>query len=224
MLFLGIDDAGRGPAIGPMVLAGVLIEEKDKSKFIKLGIKDSKALLPKKREELTKIVKEKVIEHFHVIVTVDEIDSEKKDGLNLNQREAIAAAQIINEIHKRTKNKKIEVIIDCPSVNIESWKKYLEEFLMARSELKIICEHKADTNHVVVSAASILAKSIREEEVAKLKKKIGADFGSGYAADPTTRRFIYENYDKFKNKGVFRESWSTIKKHRDYKKQKKLFD
>ena len=89
--------------------------------------------------------------------------------------------------------------------------------------MNIDCEHKADFNHVVVAAASILAKVSRDEEIKKLKEKLGVDFGSGYASDPNTRKFIYENYDKFKGNGIFRESWKTIKKHKLLKSQKKLF-
>lgn len=223
MLFLGIDDAGRGPAIGPMVLAGVLINDETRKEFIQLGIKDSKTLLPKKREALAKLIKEKSISHFHIIIPPKEIDNQPNDGLNLNQREAIASAQIINKLYKSAKKEDIVVMIDCPSVNIEAWKQYLEGFVMAKTDLKIICEHKADEKHIEVSAASILAKTIRDSEVEKIKKDIGVDFGSGYAADPLTRKFIYDHYEKYKDKGIFRESWGTIKKHKSYKSQKKLF-
>ncbi|MFA5019842.1 MAG: ribonuclease HII [Candidatus Pacearchaeota archaeon] len=225
MLILGIDDAGRGPVIGPMVLAGVLIDKETEKQFVKLGIRDSKTLLPKKREELAKIIKERVIDSFCVKISVDEIDNKSGDRLNLNQREAVASAQIINQIAKRLKDKKekIGVIIDCPSVNIPAWKDYVEKFLMARGNIELVCEHKADVNHVVVSAASIVAKTTRDAEIEKIKKQIGINFGSGYSSDPVTRKFIYDNYDKFKDKGIFRESWDTIKKYKLHGAQKKLF-
>ncbi|MBS3066773.1 ribonuclease HII [Candidatus Pacearchaeota archaeon] len=221
MLILGIDDAGRGPVIGPMVLAGVLIKKETEREFIELGVRDSKTLLPNKREALAKIIKEKAISWFHVIISVNEIDDVNKDGMNLNDREAVASAMIINKLNKKKEN--IKVIIDCPSVNIEAWKNYLEKFLVGRANLEISCEHKADENNVVVGAASILAKTIRDAEIEKIKKSLGVDFGSGYTADPLTRKFIYTSYDKYKDKGIFRESWSTIKKHKLIRKQKKLF-
>jgi len=221
MLILGIDDAGRGPVIGPMVLAGVLINKDTEKEFVELGVKDSKMLLPKKREALAKLIKEKSVSWFHVIISVDEIDDVNKDKMNLNDREAVAAAMIINKLNKKKEN--IKVIIDCPSVNVKSWKEYLERFLVGRANLEIACEHKADVNHIIVGAASILAKTIRDGEIEKIKKSIGVDFGSGYAADPVTRKFIYTSYDTYKDKGIFRESWGTIKKHKDRGKQKKLF-
>lgn len=214
---LGIDDAGRGPVIGPMVLAGVLINKETESYFRKLDIRDSKIVLPKKRQMLAEEIRKKA-KTFEVIISVDEIDS--KD-LNLNQKEAVAAAQIVNKLN----NKKdlIKVVVDCPSTNINAWKEYLEQFLIGGSNLSVVCEHKADANHVSVAAASILAKVTRDAEIEKLKKKLNVDFGSGYPSDPKTRSFVYEHYDEIKGKGVFRESWGTIKKHKSYKTQKKLF-
>ena len=73
----------------------------------------------------------------------------------------------------------------------------------------IICEHKADFNHVVVGAASILAKVTRDAEIEKIKQKIGIDFGSGYSSDPKTINFLKEHANDTKLKGIFRESWST---------------
>lgn len=224
MLILGIDDAGRGPVIGPMVLAGVLVNQETEKEFIKLGIRDSKTLVPRKRTSLAEEIKKLSISHHEVIIPVREIDGKDNDNLNLNQREAIASATIINKLNKSLKTKEtIKVIIDCPSVNIQSWKEYLEKFIIGKANLTIICEHKADINHISVSAASILAKTTRDAEIEKIKKSINVDFGSGYSSDPTTRKFIYDHYDKYKDKDIFRESWGTIKKHKARGKQKTLF-
>jgi len=221
MLILGIDDAGRGPVIGPMVLAGVLIDSEDEGKLKELDVKDSKQIIPKKRERIEKEIK-KIADSYHaVIISVDEIDNKNNDGLNLNQREAVGMAVIINKLNN--KNQQIKVVIDCPSTNIKSWKEYLEKFIIGGSNLNIVCEHKADENYIEVGAASILAKVTRDNEIKKLKEKLGVDFGSGYSADPVTRKFVYDSYDKFKGKGVFRESWGTIKKYKMSKVQKKLF-
>src|SRR3989338_322979 len=221
MLILGIDDAGRGPVIGPMVLAGVLATHEIEKEFVKLGIRDSKMLLPKKREALAKEIREKSLGVHAVIISVHEIDGKDNNNLNLNDREAIAAAQIINKLNK--KKEQIKVVIDCPSVNLNAWKEYVERFVIGKSNLTIVCEHKADVNHISVSAASIIAKTTRDGEIEKIKKEIGANFGSGYSSDPTTRKFVYEQYDKYKDKGIFRESWGTIKTHKAHATHKKLF-
>ncbi|GAI76510.1 unnamed protein product, partial [marine sediment metagenome] len=85
-----------------------------------------------------------------------------------------------------------------------------------------ICEHKADKNHISVSAASILAKSVREKEMEKLKEKYGKEMGSGYTSDPLTSKFINNNTRKHKNTGLFRKSWSTWKKAKAKAEQRKL--
>jgi len=125
----------------------------------------------KKRRILGEEIKKLSISSYEVLISVSEIDNEDNENLNLNQREAVGMAQIINKLSKSIKSKeKIEVIIDCPSTNIESWKSYLENFILGRTNLHIVCEHKADVNHISVGAASILAKVRRDAEVEKISK------------------------------------------------------
>ena len=190
-LILGIDDAGRGPVIGPMVLAGCLVDSETEKEFKKLGVKDSKQLTQKRREFLEKIIKEKVKGFETVVITPNEIDTSNKEGIKLNEVEALAAAKIINKLNPE--NEKIKVIVDCPSVSIKSWQDYLKMHIKNLSNLEVSCEHKADINHVSVSAASILAKSQREREMDKLKKEFGDEIGSGYGADPVTKKFLAKN-------------------------------
>ncbi len=218
-LILGIDDAGRGPLIGPMVLAGCLIDEKTEAEFRKMGVRDSKQLTPKRREFFEKQVREKSKDCETVLLYPKEIDSKNAEGIKLNELEAIACAKIINKLNNG--NKKIKVIIDCPSVSISKWTDFLKTQIKDLSNLEICCEHKADRNHVVVSAASILAKTEREREVSKLKKKYG-EIGSGYPSDPKTKKFLAKNAKKHNNKGIFRKTWSTWKTHQSESKQQKL--
>jgi len=218
MLILGIDDAGRGPVIGPMVLAGCLIDEKFEKELKNLGVKDSKQLTQKRREFLAEKIKE-LSETFEIILShPEEIDGKNKAGINLNAVEAIKTAEIINKINKGFT--KIKVIIDCPSVSIEKWKDFLKTKIDNLSNLEIHCEHKADVNHVSVSAASILAKCAREMEMARLKEKYGNEIGSGYCSDPLTIKFLEKHNQTYGDKGIFRKTWSTWK---DIAEQKKLF-
>ena len=220
MLELGIDDAGRGPVIGPMVLAGCLIDDKTAAKFKKLGVRDSKQLTHKRREFLAQKIREEV-EDFEVVLTeAEEINTKQNSGTNLNVIEALKAAKIINKLNKG--NSKIRVVLDCPSTSLVKWKDVLMTKINNLSNLEIVCEHKADKNHVSVSAASILAKSAREKEMEKLKKKYGPEIGSGYTSDPTTSKFITNNGNQHKNSGIFRKNWSTWKKAQAKSEQKKL--
>lgn len=213
-LILGIDDAGRGPLIGPMILAGVLLTKEQEIKVKKEGVADSKLLVHSTRVKLSRIIKENSLKQHIVQSSPTEIDESILSGTNLNTLEAKKTAHIINEINQgKFTKEKIKVIVDCPSVNILAWQTTLEKFINHKDNLEIHCEHKADFNHPSVSAASILAKVTREEEVAKIKKeylKYG-DTGSGYPSDPSTKEFLKQHGKELENSGIFRKTWATWK-------------
>ncbi len=213
MNVLGIDEAGRGPVIGDMVLAGVMIDEKDESKFKDIGVKDSKLILPKRRKVLFKEVK-KIAKKFHIIeISPKEIDDAVfSKEMNLNKLEAVKSAIIINKL------KPDKAIVDCPSNNPGSYEEYLRLFLKDK-DIKLVVENKADFNYLTVGAASILAKVTRDEGIEKIKKKYG-DIGSGYPSDPNTKEFIKGNFEKHPE--IFRKSWATFKNLKSGKTQKKL--
>jgi len=219
-MILGIDDAGRGPVIGPMVLAGCLIDEKTEKEFKKLGVKDSKQLTQKRREVLAEKIKEKAETFEITIVSPEEIDFANSKGVNLNTVEAIKTAKIINVINKGFKE--IKVVVDCPSVSIEKWTDVLKTKIKNLSNLEIHCEHKADKNHIAVSAASILAKCTREKEMAALKEIYGTHIGSGYCSDPLTCKFLEKHSEKYEEDGIFRKSWRTWKTAISKGQQRKL--
>jgi len=224
-LILGIDDAGRGPVIGPMVLAGCLITEETEKELKRLGVKDSKQLTKKRRAFLEALIKEKA-KAFSVQVTYpSEIDGKGNDGINLNDLEAQMAAKIINDINvvKNSNGTKIKIVIDCPSTNRTKWRDSVRVKINNLSNLEISCEHKADVNHVAVSSASILAKEEREREMDILRKKYGDHIGSGYSSDPKTTTFLKKNLKKLEHKGIFRKSWKTWKRLKQDTGQKKLF-
>lgn len=218
---MGIDDAGRGPVMGPMVLAGCIVDEEIEKEFRKLGVKDSKDLTQKRREFLEEKIKG-LSKKFEVVMsTSDEIDSSLESGTNLNELEAIMTAKIINKLNKG--DQKIKVIVDCPSVSILKWTDTLKTKIKNLSNLEVVCEHKADVNHISVSAGSILAKCVREREMHKLKEIYGNGVGSGYPSDPSTCKFLEKNAIEFKDKGIFRKSWSSWKRACANLKQNKLF-
>ena len=218
MKLLGIDDAGRGPVLGPMILAGILIEESEEQLIKNLGAKDSKLLTPKRRNEIKNQITK--FPHHIEIATPQDIDNSS----NLNYLEAIHTANIINTLTKNL-NEKVKVIVDCPSTNIESWSNDVQKLLDKPEEIILSCEHKADYNHPIVSGASIIAKEKREEEMLRLRTELAKDFGSGYPADPKTKEFIRESFQDEKYKHIIRFSWNTVKKLVKEKeaKQKKLF-
>jgi len=219
-LILGVDDSGRGPVLGAMILAGCLITEETEKEFRKLGVKDSKQLTPKRRGYLEKLIKEKAIAFALQVAQPSEIDGKNHDGTNLNDLEAEMSAKIINELNKGTD--RIKIVIDCPSPNRMKWREGVLLKVSNLANLEISCEHKADRNHVAVSAASILAKEERERQMRKLKEKYGNEMGSGYSSDPLTKKFLANNVKKLHNHGIFRKSWSTWKKAHSDSGQRKL--
>jgi ribonuclease HII len=222
MLVLGIDDAGRGPVIGPMVLAGCLIDDKTAAHFKKLGVRDSKQLTDKRREMLADKIREEA-ETFEIeIVPPFKIDGVEDKRIKLNEIEAIACARIINKINKGFKS--IKIIVDCPSTSIVKWTDFLKSKIKELVGLEISCEHKADKNHIAVSAASILAKSIREKEMTKLREKYGEEIGSGYTSDPLTQQFLQKHAQKYQDDGIFRKTWVTWRRARGSISQRKLSD
>lgn len=227
MLILGIDDAGRGPLIGPMILAGVLVKKETEEQFKKQGVKDSKQLMHPARIKLAEIIKSLALSYHIVKASPELIDSSIKSHINLNTLEAMKTAEIINELNQgKFQKEKIKVIVDCPSVNCGAWRAKLLTFVRHIDNLEVHCEHKADVYHPAASAASILAKVAREEEVHKLKQKykdIG-DIGSGYPSDPSTISFLKKHGKKLKDEGIFRKTWHTWKNMFPEKSQSSLSD
>ncbi|MBW3004102.1 ribonuclease HII [Candidatus Woesearchaeota archaeon] len=219
MLKAGIDEAGRGPVIGPIVIAGVVIDDSDEVRLKKMGVKDSKLLTKEKREflynEILKIIKDKKI----IKVFPEEIDARASVNLNLNELEAVKSAEIVNGLNGEFNPD--SVIVDCPSPNIAAYRDFISRYVNDE-KIKIIPEHKADYNHVVVAAASILAKVERDRDIENLKEQIGVDFGSGYPSDPKTQKFLEENWEKYP--GLFRKTWDSWKVLNEKKCQKGLFD
>ena len=226
-LTLGIDDAGRGPLIGPMILAGVLVNLEQDKLLKRHNVRDSKQVIHPERVKLSKLIKENSLNIKTEKLTPEEIDTGITTGTNLNTLEAQKMAKIVNEINKGKYTKeKIKVIVDCPSVNIPAWTNVLMKYILVKSNLDVVCEHKADANHVSVSAASIVAKVQREEEVEKIKKEFltYGNVGSGYPADPITKEFLKKNGKALKDSGIFRKTWSTWKSVFPEKSQKTLGD
>ena len=225
MKLIGIDDAGRGPILGPMFLAGVLINQEDEKKLKELGARDSKLIQHAERIRLALEIHKIIIASHIAESSPKEIDEAVKT-INLNTLEAKKAAEIINILNNP--KEKIKVIVDCPSVNTVAWKKTLIKFIKNPANLEIHCEHKADFNYPVVGAASILAKVSRERAVEIIKEQYG-NTGSGYPSDPYTKEFLEKHKEMLKKSNIVRKSWATWKNligepiKRKKSKQERLF-
>ena len=216
MLLCGIDEARRGPIIGPMVMCGAVIEEENYDSLIKLKPKDSKLLTKNQRENIYDKLIATLKGHKTIIIPPKEIDNavDRKGNLNLNLLEAHKIKDILDELrpHKAT--------IDCPSNNIKSYRSYLYN-LLENKNIEIKLEHKAE-KYPIVAAASIIAKVVGDNEIEKIKKEIGIDFGSGYLHDPKTISFMKENYENYPD--IFRKSWFPYQQLVNQKFQKNLLE
>lgn len=213
-LVLGIDEAGRGAVIGPLVVAGAVAKESDLAKLKAMGAKDSKLLTPEKRERLYAELK-KVLKDFVVIkISAQEID-ETRRRKNLNEIEAEKMAEII-----RATGADI-AYVDAPQVSTGKFRDYL--LALAKNHTEIISENKADVKYPIVSAASIIAKVERDWEIEKIKRAVGVDFGVGYPHDEKTIAFLKSLLEKHEEFPDFvRKSWVTADVLKKARQQKKL--
>ena len=204
-LICGIDEAGRGPVLGPMVICGVCFNNSKLNILSKIGVKDSKKLSKKRRFELAKIIKENCISYKTIIIDAQEIDAREEKRITLNKLEEIKMAEIINEL------KPDAIYIDAVDVNEERFKISILNRLDFAPK-KIISKHKADDLFPIVSASSIIAKDLRDNIIEELKKKYG-DFGSGYPSDIRSTEFLRKWIKEKKKVPHFaRKSWETTKK------------
>src|SRR5674476_115243 len=202
MLIAGVDEAGRGCVIGPLVVAGVAVKTESLQLLVDLGVKDSKLLTAKKREALyPEIIK--LTEKHHIIkvppAQIDKVVRSSRTLHKLNRLEAQTIAKIIEIL------KPDEAYVDAADVLEHRFGNHIRECLTIKT--KIIAQHTADRTFPVVSPASIIAKVERDKEIANLKVEYG-DFGSGYLTDDKTMVFLKRLLDENgEYPGCVRKSW-----------------
>jgi ribonuclease HII len=202
----GVDDAGRGPVIGPLVIAGIRIEEEKLEQLRSLGVKDSKKLSPEARLKLSIEIPE-IVDEYHIVeleaAHLDRVVNHSPKFQRLNLLEARAMAEVIEKLKPHL------VYVDASDTRPERFKNNILENLSFKP--KVVSEHHADEKYPSVSAASILAKVRRDSRIEELRKEYG-DIGSGYAHDPITVRFLSEYYLMNRDfPPIVRRSWKTLR-------------
>jgi ribonuclease HII len=222
---LGIDEAGRGAVIGPLVVCGAVCTLDQADELVKIGAKDSKLYTPKGREKAAGLIREIVEDSHFVMFSPEQIDAAVRCR-QLNCLEATGMAEIINAV--------------CPDVvyvdavgrivpglyisgpGIRNFRALLRELVGPGPEL--IIEHNADERYPIVSAASVLAKVTRDSLVRELHEKYGEEFGSGYT-DKKTKDFIVRYYREHRCfPEDMRMNWQTRRKILSLITQKHLDD
>lgn len=200
-MFCGVDEAGRGSVMGPLVVGAVYVED---DAFLKdIGVRDSKKLTPKSRERMYDRIISEACDYAVIIASAADVD-ERREKMSLNEvelemfREAVSKCQVSR------------VYADCPDVNEMAFSSALSIRL---NNITVIGRHKADDTYPVVSAASIVAKVTRDRMIEDISKEFGTDIGSGYPSDQKTMDFIKE---WIKKNGVSpkhtRNSWEPVRK------------
>jgi len=217
-MICGVDEAGRGPVFGPLVIAGVTIQ--DDSELKEIGVRDSKKLTPNKREILAEKIRGIAEKYEIVIISASDIDDMRK-VMTLNELEVSAFSKIIEKLRPDV------CYVDSADVNQERFGMDILSKLPFKP--KIVSKHKADDIYPVVGAASIIAKTARDENVRKiaqeLEKKLNLPLGSGYPADPITKKFLktwIKTYGELPPHT--RRSWETAQRLMKENKTRKLDD
>ena len=213
-VLVGIDEAGRGAVIGPLVVAGVAVFEEDVEKLKAIKVRDSKELSPKQRERLEVKIQAIAKEVFIVKVAACRIDTYRADGINLNRLEAIKFGEIMDFL------KGDVAYVDSPDVDTERLKNLLKN--LTKHNTEIVAENFADKKYPVVSAASIMAKVERDREIEQIKKEYG-DVGPGYPANEITMGWLrgwMKTHEGFPP--IVRQSWDTIKTLKKDSQQSRL--
>jgi ribonuclease HII len=194
----GVDEAGKGSVLGPMVIAAVGVSS-DKV-FAEVEVADSKRLSPMVRERLYSIIRKR-FRVATVRIDAHEID-EIRTGMTMNACVARAHAQVIDRLSPTV------AYVDACDVNAFRYAEMVKCHL--EKECEIVSEHYADQNYKVVSAASIVAKVTRDRAIAMFSKKYG-EIGSGYPSDPATIAYLSAYIDEHKcPPPIARKSWKTV--------------
>ena len=196
----GIDEAGRGPMLGPLVVAGVLATSSQIKQLKKHGVRDSKKLTPVMREKLYKKIID-TVENYHIVrIQPRTIDTSVKNH-SLNHLEAKYMAKIILKLKP-----KVSFVDSCDANPV----RFGKEISQLSKNSKIRSYHHADSKFIIVAAASILAKVSRDRTITRLKKNY--DIGSGYPSDKKTVNFVKKSIRKNEIPSFVRKSWKPVQK------------
>ena len=213
MKILGIDEAGKGPVIGPLVMCGYLVDEKNVPELRAAGVRDSKLLSASQRNKLVPKLENLASDIILLKIPAREIDK-IRNVTNLNRMEIERMAQVINALNPD------RVIIDALESDEKKFGKKVAGLI--NNGCEIVAENFADKNYVEVGAASIMAKVTRDNEIAELQKGY-SDFGSGYPSDERTINFLKDCVKSNREfPGFVRKSWLTIRWIQEEMQQRKI--
>jgi ribonuclease HII len=224
MLIAGLDEAGRGPVIGPLVVGCVIMEDSEIGQLEEIGVDDSKKMTAKKRRSIATQIREIAKFTQTLIITPADINHlHDVEKYTLNQIEEMHFAKLLNSVPAFPD----QIFLDACDTKEERFGETIKNQLKFTPK-KVISKHKGDAIFKIVGAASILAKTTRDEILEEYISKWG-EVGSGYPSDPKTKTFLKTYYAKHRDfPPIVRTWWKTaqnvVKEYNEKKTQKKLTD
>lgn len=199
---IGVDEAGKGPVLGPMIAAAVRIDDEAD---LPADVADSKRLSESKRESLAAELRESpAVDTAVGVITTDEIDAPETDMNGLTVTAQVRALGDVAGDGDRA-------LVDAGDVSESRFGRRVQEGVVESGvDIDVTAEHGADDDSRLVGAASVVAKVERDRRIAAINEEYDAAVGSGYPSDPTTRQFLADYVDHHGElPACARASWAT---------------
>ncbi len=195
----GIDEAGRGPVLGPLIVACVHAHPK----HLPEGIQDSKTLTRQRRAALhDALTKDPNITVASRAIPASRINQAHRQGETLDRLEEDAFVHLLESVEAK------KATVDTVGSNPSAFQQRLSQRVPACT---VTAMKKADETNPLVGAASIVAKHERDQRMQTLEEDSGHVLGSGYPSDPKTRSFLRTWRETSPHPPSFaREAWSTL--------------
>lgn len=201
---MGLDEAGRGSVLGPLVVGAFLTPDLSDEQLLGMGVKDSKLVKPAAREEIYAELRKrgKVLAFRAEPALIDRYTFQGR----LNELELEMMSRLVARLSPS------EVYADACDPDADRFARRLKDMAVHRGwSGKVVARHKADRDLPVVGAASIVAKVTRDRAIARLQERSIKRLGSGYPSDPLTRDFLKRSMREGQGLPAFvRRSWSTL--------------
>jgi ribonuclease HII len=189
-------------------------------RFTSIGVRDSKMLRPRRREELYDQIKKLSLEVKVDCIEPSEINEAMRRRISLNELEAIHFAKLFDQVENEVGTfyldspdviaEKFGVRVNMSSAKAARVSGIKNDKAGARRATRIVSEHKADSRYPIVSAASIIAKVTRDREMRKIERKLGIRLGSGYPSDFSTVDAVRKHMTEAALMEHLREHWATM--------------